>query len=465
MISSHELNAPHRSRPLAQRSKTAVRACLLVATTALVGAAGAAEVGTSVGQVSLLIGAARVVHKSGVSEPLQRGSAILVGDRVETGVNGHVHVRFIDSGSVSVRPESVLEVQAYRFDANEPKSSEVRLQLDHGASRSISGRATEVDKNRFRLNTPLAAIGVRGTDFIVQATQAGLRATVAEGAIVVGALGDSCPAASLGPCGGAQARVLSADMGRWMVELLRGEQVARVVPVSVALLAGGMPGAEDRVATQRAAESAARSAGILAAEPYRQNDRAAAELLTLAATGVPVPDLNVAPDPNARLAWGRYTFAPGFNDNITAPFAVAQAGRHVTVGSAEATLFRAGDPTQAEGLLAATDAVVEFRLTRGQATFEAGGQREAASIGNGKLVLDFGHRTFVTALPLSSVSGGSTELRVAGDVRMDGTFAVRDLDTRQYVAGAVSLDGKEAGYLFERGVPGGLFRGKTLWGR
>ena len=33
------------------------------------------------------------------------------------------------------------------------------------------------------------------------------------------------------------------------------------------------------------------------------------------------------------------------------------------------------------------------------------------------------------------------------------------------LAGAVSLDGKEAGYLFERGAGSGLFRGKTLWGR
>ena len=47
--------------------------------------------------------------------------------------------------------------------------------------------------------------------------------------------------------------------------------------------------------------------------------------------------------------------------------------------------------------------------------------------------------------------------------RNDGTFATR-LDN-QYVSGAVSLDGKEAGYLFDRGVVGGLFKGRTLWGR
>ncbi|MCC7100357.1 MAG: hypothetical protein IT500_12280, partial [Rubrivivax sp.] len=55
------------------------------------------------------------------------------------------------------------------------------------------------------------------------------------------------------------------------------------------------------------------------------------------------------------------------------------------------------------------------------------------------------------------------ELRAAGDLRPDGSFAVRD--SSQFVTGATSLDGKEVGYLFERSVVGGLFRGKTLWGR
>ena len=149
---------------------------------------------SAVGQVSLLIGAADVVHADGAREPLRRGAAILVGDRVETSANGHVHVRFIDNAAVSVRPESVLEVQAYRFDAKNPAVNEVRFNVEHGTARSISGAATEVDKTRFRLNTPIAAIGVRGTDFIVQADAVGMRATVSDGAIVVGALGANCAA-------------------------------------------------------------------------------------------------------------------------------------------------------------------------------------------------------------------------------------------------------------------------------
>jgi hypothetical protein len=42
-------------------------------------------------------------------------------------------------------------------------------------------------------------------------------------------------------------------------------------------------------------------------------------------------------------------------------------------------------------------------------------------------------------------------------------FAVRNADGR--VAGALTLDGKEAGYFFERAVPAGTFMGITRWGR
>jgi hypothetical protein len=416
-----------------------------------------------VGQVSLLIGQARVVRKDGQVEPLKRGMSVNVGDRVETSASGHVHLRFIDNAAVSVRPDSALEIQAYRFDSEQPASSEVRLQIDHGITRSISGRATEVDKNRFRMNTPVAAIGVRGTDFIVQATDARMRASVAEGAIVVSALGEGCSAAGLGPCAGAQSRQLSADMSHLMVEVQRGEQVARLVPVASATLATAATGAEDRLEALRAAENAARNAGMLAAEPYGRNDAAAADLLVIAADSL--PDLNRRPTLDGQLLWGRYTVGAAFNDDVSVPFAIARLNRHEAIGSEQFTLFRAGDPSNPSRELRAGEGRVDFRLSRAQATFETSGAVEAATVDGGTLSLDFTRRTFATGLALSSPSAGKAELRIAGDVRPDGTFSVRDLDSRQSVAGAVSLDGKEAGYLFERGIGAGLFLGKTLWGR
>ena len=443
-------------------------ALAMVTSAVLLASAGVQASEPLVGEVSLLIGSARVVHKNGSSEPLRRGSRIAVGDRVETTANGHVHVRFIDNASVSVRPDSVLEVQAYRFDASNPQSNEVRLSVEQGMSRSISGQATEVDKNRFRLNTPLAAIGVRGTDFLVQATDSGVRASVADGAIVVGALGAGCSASGLGPCSGSRTSELSAGMGRLMVEVRRGEEVARLVPLSGTLLAAASASSEERLVAQRAAESASRTGSMLAAELtyHNPNDRTAADAITIAQTFL--PDLNSAPDSKAQLVWGRYSPVVPQNDSVSIPYAQARIGRDFTVGDGDYTLWRKTDPANPEGMLQSTEVKASFQLSRGQATFVVGGKAEPASIDGGTLTLDFARRTFATALALSAGKNDSlikTELRVAGDVLPNGTFGAKELDASQKLTGAVSLDGKEAGYLFERSTSGGLFKGKTLWGR
>jgi hypothetical protein len=252
-------------------------------------------------------------------------------------------------------------------------------------------------------------------------------------------------------------------MSHLMVEVQRGEKVARLVPVASTMLATGSSGAEDRLAALRAAENAARSAGMLAAEPYGRNDAAAAQMLVIAAGSL--PDLNRRANLDGQLLWGRYTLSAAFNDDVSVPFAIARLGRHEATGSEQFTLFRADDPTNPGRELRTGEGQVDFRLSRAQATYENAGTVEAASVDGGTLSLDFSRRTFATALALSAPSVGNAELRMAGNVRGDGTFSVRDVDSRQSVVGAVSLDGKEAGYLFERGLGSGLFRGKTLWGR
>ena len=173
---------------------------------------------TDVGEITLTIGRAMVVSPAGESTPAQRGSKIQPGDRVETSDGGHVHIRFIDGALVSVRPTSRLVIEDYQYNPALPALSTVRFRLDQGVTRAISGEAAHAAKDRFRLNTPLVAIGVRGTDFVVR-TQAGQTlAAVNQGSIVMAPFGEGCAASALGPCTSAASRYLSADMGRVVAE-------------------------------------------------------------------------------------------------------------------------------------------------------------------------------------------------------------------------------------------------------
>lgn len=148
------------------------------------------------GKITFLLGKAFING----SQKAKVGSAIREGDVVETLGNGHVHIRFVDGGLVSVRPDSRLSIEHYRYDPVQPSNSIIKFDLNQGVMRSISGTGAKSARDKFRLNTPIAAIGVRGTDFVVKASDELVQAIVNEGAIVVAPFSNACNAGSVGPC-------------------------------------------------------------------------------------------------------------------------------------------------------------------------------------------------------------------------------------------------------------------------
>jgi hypothetical protein len=75
--------------------------------------------------------------------------------------------------------------------------------------------------------------------------------------------------------------------------------------------------------------------------------------------------------------------------------------------------------------------------------------------------VDFDRSRFDANLTLSHAQTGAVGLNVSGNVNDQGIFSGGN--SSQRVAGALSLDGKEAGFLFSRTVDLGVFRGVTLW--
>jgi hypothetical protein len=152
-----------------------------------------------VGEVTLTIGKSKIERSTQEAEP-QKGGSVQEGDVIRTSDNGHVHIRFIDGARVSVRPNSVFRIHEFKYSPSDPAASVVRLSLDSGEARSISGAAAQAAKERFRLNTPLVAIGVKGTDFVTQVSKETIRVTVNQGAIVMAPFDSGCKAEALGVC-------------------------------------------------------------------------------------------------------------------------------------------------------------------------------------------------------------------------------------------------------------------------
>jgi hypothetical protein len=133
---------------------------------ALAGWGCQALAGVVAGHISFLIGDVSLQAQDGV-RPLLKTDVVEVGQTVYTGPSGHLHLKMVDSAFISVRPNSRLLISQYEYDAANPANSKIRFSLEEGVARSITGKGGEANKAGYRLNTPLAAIGVRGTDFVV----------------------------------------------------------------------------------------------------------------------------------------------------------------------------------------------------------------------------------------------------------------------------------------------------------
>ena len=117
---------------------------------------------------------------------------------------------------------SNASIPIYRVDGNSPQDSRFKFDLKNGTARSISGSAVAPARSNFRFNTPVAAIGVLGTDFTVLTDSESSKITVTSGGVVVSGLGPGCSAESLGPCNVSTNQNLLASQVGLMLEVKRG---------------------------------------------------------------------------------------------------------------------------------------------------------------------------------------------------------------------------------------------------
>ena len=180
------------------------------------------------GQVVFAVGDAYVVSLSG-PQKATAGSIVLAGDRLVTGVNGYVHLRMADGAFLGVRSDSLLEINEYMFDITKPENGRVRLFLKEGTVRAISGRIAQENKQNFRLNTPLAAIGIRGTDFVAAADQGSTQVAVTSGGVSMSPYGLQCVAVELGSCLGDNVIDLNAKRINSFLVVRQGQTAAQVL--------------------------------------------------------------------------------------------------------------------------------------------------------------------------------------------------------------------------------------------
>lgn len=104
---------------------------------------------------------------------LSERSEVRVGDVINTERDSYAQVRFTDGGVLTLRPNTQVRLDSYRFSQAEPQSDNFVISLLKGGLRKVTGLIGRRSRDVFRLATPTATVGIRGTDFVAVVIEPG----------------------------------------------------------------------------------------------------------------------------------------------------------------------------------------------------------------------------------------------------------------------------------------------------
>lgn len=130
---------------------------LVIFSTALQAADGTATLVASRGEV--------MATSADVERPLTQGDPVYVDDQVVTGAKSFAILQFIDGAKVTVRPDSKMIIEQYVFNGGDEDVA--TLNLLEGGLRIITGAMAKTQPESYKVKTPVALMGVRGTEFSI----------------------------------------------------------------------------------------------------------------------------------------------------------------------------------------------------------------------------------------------------------------------------------------------------------
>lgn len=452
---------------------------LFISVGALLGASGSAYAQDLAGSVLIVIGEASVSDAQGATHALTRGEKVYAGQSISTGANGHVNLRMVDGAAVIVRASSRLKIEEYFVDTVTPSKSRIKLNLENGVVRSITGKAGEASKESYRLNTPLAAIGIRGTDFVVHANRDVTRVQVQSGAIVMTPLSADCSRDTLGPCKSAKSRDLTAAMRDAYLELRSRSDAPIFVPVEKAIESPNLiapPRQDEPKVSEKSAKAATANVDTYAAEATRTvaADTIKTQVDVVAAKPDPgktetkpsttVPEVKpVEPVIPQKIWWGRWEdYANAQNDGRTVK-SLRGSEREVSSSNTVFGLLRETN----DNVSLPSSGKIAFKLADSESyVMNADKSLTTASVDSAKLSIDFNNRSYDTSLTVKAQGISPVQIQSQGKVTFQGYFISESNSPDTIFDGSVYRDGSQAGYLFQRNLGNGTsVVGATRWTR
>lgn len=112
-----------------------------------------------IGMVLVQKGEAYIDEKN-IQTQMKVGSKINEGSKIKTGSDGFLKIVMTDKNVIVVTASTQMTINAYKLKQS------VDIKLDAGSLRHQVMQKYDGEKNKYEVTTPIAVIGVRGTDFI-----------------------------------------------------------------------------------------------------------------------------------------------------------------------------------------------------------------------------------------------------------------------------------------------------------
>lgn len=128
------------------------------------------------GEVSAAIG-------KNAAQRIAKNDPVIPNTMINTGDKSYAVLKFEDGQVITLQSNSIFQVRKYKYDTKQTDQNNAVFSMFKGGMRFITGLIGQRNKKAFRLATPNATIGIRGTEFMVALVNGAVYSQVVSGSI------------------------------------------------------------------------------------------------------------------------------------------------------------------------------------------------------------------------------------------------------------------------------------------
>jgi len=118
-----------------------------------------------IGTILEVEGSATVITAGGARAAATANTAVHLNDTVQTAAAARVFILFIDNTELTLSENTRVKIDNYIFDPDNNSDNKASYSVLQGAFQYVSGLIGKKQNPDVHIDTPVGAIGIRGTDF------------------------------------------------------------------------------------------------------------------------------------------------------------------------------------------------------------------------------------------------------------------------------------------------------------